>query len=114
MTNCIFCRIVQRELSSRIIHEDEIAVAFEDSNPQAPVHILVVPKRHIESVDVLKEADSSLIGHLVLACTRIAKEKGISSSGYRVVANTGFDGGQTVSHLHLHLLGGRAMSWPPG
>jgi histidine triad (HIT) family protein len=114
VTSCLFCRIAQHDLPARIIHEDETAVAFVDINPQAPVHVLVVPKRHIESVDVLKETDSALIGHLILACTRIAKEKGISSSGYRVVANTGFDGGQTVAHLHWHLLGGRPMSWPPG
>jgi histidine triad (HIT) family protein len=114
MSNCIFCRIVQREIPSKIVHEDDVGLAFEDINPQAPVHILVVPKRHIESLDMLKEADSSLIVHLILTCTKLAKEKDISVSGYRVVANTGFDGGQTVSHLHLHLLGGRAMGWPPG
>jgi histidine triad (HIT) family protein len=114
MTGCIFCRIVQREIPTKFLHEDDHTVAFADINPQAPVHLLVVPKRHIESVDVLKDSDAALIGHLILTCTRLAREKGIAGAGYRLVANTGFDGGQTVSHLHVDLLGGRAMTWPPG
>jgi histidine triad (HIT) family protein len=114
MSSCIFCRIVQRDIPSKFLYEDDRVVAFDDINPQAPVHMLVVPKRHIDSVDVLKESDAALIGHLILTCTRLAKERDIAGAGYRLVANTGFDGGQTVSHLHVHLLGGRAMTWPPG
>lgn len=114
MSACIFCRIARREIPAKIVYEDEQAVAFEDINPQAPVHLLVIPKAHVESVDRLKASDASLIAHLVLTCTRLAGERDIAASGYRLVTNTGFDGGQTVSHLHLHLLGGRAMTWPPG
>ncbi|MGH7232850.1 MAG: histidine triad nucleotide-binding protein [Nitrospiraceae bacterium] len=114
MSTCLFCRIVERTVPSNITYEDDLALAFEDVNPQAPVHILVIPKRHIQSVGDLETADSILLAHLVLTCAKIAKQKGLAQSGYRLVTNTGANGGQTVFHLHWHLLGGRPMRWPPG
>ncbi|MER3425431.1 MAG: histidine triad nucleotide-binding protein [Nitrospiraceae bacterium] len=114
MTTCLFCRIVERAAPSKIVYEDDQTLAFEDINPQAPVHTLVIPKRHIESIQELQEAETSLLGHLLLTCTRIAQQKGIAGSGYRIVTNTGPNAGQTVFHLHFHVLGGRTMAWPPG
>ena len=114
MSNCLFCRIVDRQIPSKIVHEDELAVAFEDVNPQAPTHVLVVPRQHIASLNGTAAADSSLLGHLLTTCITIAKQRGLVESGYRIVMNTGPDGGQSVFHLHLHLLGGRPMHWPPG
>lgn len=114
MSDCIFCRIVERTLPSRVVHEDDQAIAFEDVNPQAPVHILIIPRRHVASLEELSVADASLLGHLMLTSARIAKQKGLAESGHRLVVNTGREGGQTVFHLHLHLLGGRPMNWPPG
>lgn len=114
MSACIFCRIVEGSIPAKIVYQDEHALAFDDINPQAPVHALVIPKRHVPSVQDLGEADRVLLGHLLLTCSRIAKEKGLSETGFRVVANTGRDGGQTVFHLHLHVMGGRHMGWPPG
>jgi histidine triad (HIT) family protein len=112
--SCLFCRIVERTVPSRIIYEDELTLAFEDINPQAPVHTLVIPKRHVRSLDELDANDVALLSHLVLTCAKLARQQGIAQSGYRLVANTGANGGQTVFHLHLHLLGGRPMMWPPG
>ena len=114
MTDCLFCRIVKKEIPSKILYEDGEALAFEDVNPQAPVHILIVPCRHIPSLSAAKEEDSECIGRLLSIARRIARERGISEDGYRVVINSGPAGGQTVDHLHLHLLGGRHMGWPPG
>lgn len=114
MSACIFCRIVEGSIPAKIVYQDEHALAFDDINPQAPVHALVIPKRHVPSVQDLGEADRVLLGHLLLTCSRIAKEKGLSETGFRVVANTGRDGGQTVFHLHFHVMGGRHMGWPPG
>jgi len=114
VSDCIFCRIAEKKIPSKIVHEDDRAVAFEDVNPQAPVHVLVVPKRHVQSVAELEAADATLLGQLMLTGAAIAKQKGIAESGYRLVLNTGKNGGQTVFHLHLHLLGGRPMHWPPG
>lgn len=114
MSACLFCKIVDRTIQSTIVHEDEHAVAFQDIHPQAPVHILVIPKRHVQSVQELEHGDSALVGHLLQTCVKLAKEKGISESGYRIVTNSGPHAGQTVFHLHFHLLGGRPMSWPPG
>jgi histidine triad (HIT) family protein len=105
---------VDRAIPSAIVYEDDLALAFEDINPQAPVHTLVIPKRHVGSLDALQTEDSSLLSHLMLTCTKIARQKDISRSGYRLVANTGAHGGQTVFHLHVHVLGGRPMKWPPG
>ena len=112
--DCVFCRIAQGELPATVVHEDDRAMAFEDLNPKAPEHILVIPRRHTTSVASLEEEDRELAGHLVLVAARVARERGLDSSGYRVVANVGEEGGQTVPHLHLHVLGGRSMTWPPG
>lgn len=113
-TDCVFCRIAEGEVPSTPAYEDERAVAFHDLNPQAPIHLLVIPRRHVESVADLPDADADLAGHLLLVAARAAREAGLEEDGYRVVANAGAHGGQTVSHLHLHVLGGRQMTWPPG
>jgi histidine triad (HIT) family protein len=113
-SSCIFCRIAKKELPSELLHEDEQCVAFRDVNPQAPVHWLIVPKRHIARLHDLTQADQSLPGHLLLTARALAERAGVAASGYRLVVNNGDDGGQTVPHLHLHLLAGRAMRWPPG
>ena len=107
--DCIFCRIISGEIQSDIIYQDEQAVAFRDVNPKAPVHLLVVPRKHIESVAELTEDETPISGHLVAVANRLARETGISEKGYRLVVNCGPDGGQLVPHLHLHLLGGRQM-----
>ncbi|HVG02476.1 MAG TPA: histidine triad nucleotide-binding protein [Nitrospira sp.] len=114
MSACIFCRIVDGGMPAKIVHQDEQALAFEDINAQAPVHVLVIPKRHVASVQDCQATDQALLGHLLLICSKIARIKNVAESGYRIVTNTGADGGQTVSHLHFHLLGGRSMAWPPG
>lgn len=114
MSDCLFCKIAEKKIPSKIVHEDDRAVAFEDVNPQAPVHVLVIPRKHVASVSELNEADAGLLGHLMLTSAAVAKQKGIAESGYRLVANTGRNAGQTVFHLHFHLLGGRPMHWPPG
>ena len=114
MSSCIFCRIIDGSIPAKIVFQDEHTLAFDDINPQAPVHTLVIPKRHVASVQDLGESDQALLGRLLLTCTKIAKDKGLAESGFRVVANTGRDGGQTVSHLHFHVMGGRHMGWPPG
>lgn len=114
MSDCLFCKIADRTIPSTIVHEDEHAVAFQDIHPQAPVHILVIPKQHVRSVQEVANGDSALIGHLLRVCVHVAAMKGISESGYRIVTNAGPHAGQTVFHLHFHLLGGRPMAWPPG
>ncbi|EOD00802.1 histidine triad nucleotide-binding protein [Caldisalinibacter kiritimatiensis] len=114
MNDCIFCKIVKGEIPANKVYEDEKVIAFEDIEPQAPVHILVIPKEHITSINDINEENSDIIGHIHLVIKTIAKEKGINEKGYRVVTNSGKEGGQTVFHLHYHLLGGRNMMWPPG
>lgn len=114
MTDCIFCKIAEKKIPSKIVHEDDKVVAFDDVNPQAPTHVLVIPRKHVASIAELNEADSGLLAHLMMTGNKIAKQKGIAEGGYRIVVNTGRNGGQTVLHLHLHVLGGRAMHWPPG
>jgi len=114
MTDCIFCKIIERKIPSRIVYEDDIALAFEDINPQAPVHTLVIPKKHIATVLDLGEDDSHVMGHLVKLANKIANEKGIAERGFRLVTNCNPESGQEVYHIHLHLLGGRPMHWPPG
>jgi len=114
MTDCLFCRIINGELPSTIVYENKSFIAFDDIDKKAPVHILIVPKAHIDSVAAMTDEDLDLMHDLMEAARDIARQKGISESGYRLVINTGEDGGQTVSHLHMHLLGGRALSWPPG
>ena len=114
MADCLFCKIVRREIPGKIVFEDEALLAFEDLNPRAPTHVLVIPKRHIESLNVLEAGDDSIVGALVRRAAAIAQDRGISAAGYRTVFNTNRDAGQTVFHIHLHLLGGRRMGWPPG
>lgn len=112
--DCLFCRMVRKELPAKIVHEDEQAIAFLDINPQAPTHILVVPRRHIPGLNDLTADDLALVGHLHLVAAKLARERGIAESGYRTLFNTGRGAGQSIFHLHLHLLGGRGMRWPPG
>lgn len=110
--NCLFCRIVRGDIPVTPIAQNEHAIAFRDLNPQAPVHVLIVPRRHVAS---LAEATDALeLGAVALLAAEVARQEGIAASGYRTVMNTGDDGGQSVHHLHLHLLGGRGMTWPPG
>lgn len=113
-SNCLFCRIVAGEIPARFVHRDDVVVAFHDVNPQAPVHVLVVPVRHIASAADLTQEDGGLLGHLFAVAANQARELGVVDSGYRMVVNTGYDGGQTIDHVHIHLLGGRPLSWPPG
>jgi histidine triad (HIT) family protein len=109
----IFCKIVAGEIPSKKLFEDEVAYAFADIDPKAPVHALIIPKEHFASLDAVGSDEKTLLGHLHLVAKDLARQKGLAN-GYRIVINTGPDGGQTVSHLHLHLLGGRQMHWPPG
>lgn len=111
--SCIFCKIVDGSIPSTPVYQDELGYAFADLHPQAPVHVLIVPREHIGSIDNADESKRALLGHLLWSAAEIARKKGLAE-GYRVVVNTGEQGGQTVDHLHLHLLGGRAMNWPPG
>ena len=110
--DCVFCRIVRGEIPAKMLANTADCVAFRDLDPKAPVHILVIPKKHISSLDDVTESD--LTGKMTMLAAALARQEGISSSGYRTVINTGADGGQSVFHLHLHLLGGRHMTWPPG
>jgi histidine triad (HIT) family protein len=112
--NCIFCKIIEKKIPSRIVHEDETAVAFADVNPQAPVHLLVVPKKHIPEIHSISIEDRELIGHLFFVAKKIATDQGLDARGYRMVINNGAGAGQTVFHIHLHILSGRHFSWPPG
>jgi len=107
--DCIFCAIVEGSIPGDIVYEDDDVVAFKDINPKAPVHVLIVPRRHVRSVNELTEEDAGLIGHICLVARRLAQELGVAESGYRIVSNNGPDGGQEVDHLHVHLLGGRQM-----
>ena len=112
--DCIFCKIANKEIPSKIVYEDNDVIAFHDVNPEAPVHILVIPKKHISSLNAATAEDEQLLGKILLTIQSIAKEQGIAEAGYRVVNNCGELGGQTVHHLHFHLLGGREMLWPAG
>jgi histidine triad (HIT) family protein len=114
MADCLFCKIVTRDVPASIVYEDDRVLAFNDINPQAPTHVLIVPKRHIASLNDLTPEDDQIVGELVRRAAAIADARGIAAGGYRVVFNTNRDAGQTVFHIHLHLLGGRAMHWPPG
>lgn len=114
MSDCLFCKIAGKTIPATIVHEDDQTLAFDDIHPQAPVHTLVIPKRHVASLHDLGESDRPLLASLMLTCTQVARSKGLASPGFRLVANTGRDGGQTVFHLHFHVMGGRPMSWPPG
>lgn len=111
---CIFCEIIEKKRSVKIVYEDELSLAFDDINPQAPVHTLVIPKKHISTNLDLRGEDNALIGHLFQVANRIAKDKGIAERGFRLIMNCNKEAGQTIFHLHLHILGGRIMYWPPG
>ena len=111
---CLFCKIVLGDVPADIVHEDDQVLAFRDINPRAPIHILIIPKQHLESLASVADENRDLMGHMMLTTKKIARDEGLSQSGYRTVINIGADGGQTVNHLHLHLIGGRALRWPPG
>jgi histidine triad (HIT) family protein len=113
-SSCLFCKIAAGTIPADLVHADERLVAFRDIGPQAPVHVLVVPREHIASLEAASERHADVLGALLLVARKIAREQGLAVGGYRTVINTGADGGQTVQHLHLHLLGGRTMEWPPG
>ncbi|HMK31785.1 MAG TPA: histidine triad nucleotide-binding protein [Terriglobales bacterium] len=113
MSDCLFCRILAGEVPSRKVYADERVYAFEDINPQAPTHVLIIPRKHIVGLKEAADGDAELIGHTHLVAAKIARERGIER-GYRTVLNVGPDSGQSVFHLHLHLLGGRRLAWPPG
>jgi histidine triad (HIT) family protein len=113
-SGCIFCQVAAHEKPARILFEDEQCVAFQDINPKAPVHLLVIPRKHITSLNDNLEGDKALLGHLLSIVGRMAKEQGIDGTGYRAVINTNAEAGQTVFHLHIHVLGGRIFRWPPG
>src|SRR5579883_1703860 len=111
---CLFCRVVSGEIPAQVVYRDPEVIAFRDINPQAPVHLLIVPTRHVESISEVGSADAPLLGQTIEVANDLARQEGIAESGYRIVINCGPNAGQTVAHLHFHLLGGRPMSWPPG
>jgi len=111
---CIFCKIINNEIPCTKVYEDDKILAFKDINPAAPVHVLIIPKKHITSVNEINEDNAEVVGHIFTTAAKLAKELGVDSNGYRVVTNVGTQGGQTVEHLHFHLLGGRNLGWPPG
>jgi histidine triad (HIT) family protein len=113
-SDCIFCRIAAGEIPAKLVHEDADTIAFRDINPQAPTHVLVIPRRHIPAVSALEPGDAEVVGKLFLAAKEIAREGGVEAGGYRLVMNNGADAGQSVDHIHLHVLGGRHFGWPPG
>jgi histidine triad (HIT) family protein len=114
MSDCIFCKIIAGEIPATIVHETDDVLAFRDLGPQAPTHVLVIPKRHIATINDMQDSDAELVGKLYLAAQKVAADEGISESGYRTVMNCNKGAGQTVFHMHLHVLGGRPMTWPPG
>src|SRR3990167_7507697 len=112
--DCLFCRILAKEISAKMVHEDDRAIAFEDINPQAPTHVLIVPRRHIAGLNDVAAENAALLRPPPLVAAQTARQRGIAESGYRTVLNTGRGAGQSIFHLHLHLLGGRGLRWPPG
>ncbi|WIV10688.1 histidine triad nucleotide-binding protein [Proteiniborus sp. MB09-C3] len=114
MSECIFCKIINGDIPANKVYEDDKVIAFNDLNPQSPTHVLIIPKKHIPSVNYIDENNSDIISHIFVAINKIAKEKGLDNQGYRIVNNCGELGGQTVEHMHFHLLGGRQLQWPPG
>ena len=112
--DCLFCKIIAGEIPSSKVYEDDLVYAFNDISPAAPVHVLIIPKNHISSANELNEDNAAIVSHIFLVAGNIAKQLGIAENGYRIVNNCGKDGGQTVGHLHFHLLGGRNLGWPPG
>ena len=114
MSDCIFCRIVSGEIPTKFAHQDEEVVAFHDVAPKAPVHLLIIPRRHLASLSEARAQDGALLGRILLTARELAAQEGLDEGGYRLLTNVGMDGGQSVAHLHFHLLGGRRMGWPPG
>jgi histidine triad (HIT) family protein len=114
MFGCIFCQIASHEKPAKILYEDEQCLAIQDLHPRAPVHLLLIPRKHVTSLNDKLEGDESLLGHMLVIAARMAREKGIDGTGYRTVINTNAEAGQTVFHLHIHVMGGRVMKWPPG
>jgi len=114
MTDDLFLKIIDREIPAEVVYEDEDVLAFRDINPQAPLHVLIIPKKHIRTLNEVREEDEKLLGRLMNVARKIAEEEGVSEEGYRVVMNCNKGAGQTVFHIHLHLLGGRPLTWPPG
>jgi histidine triad (HIT) family protein len=114
MNQCIFCKIISGQASARILYQDEHVTAFRDIHPVMPTHVLIVPNRHIDSINELELEDETLMGHLFTVAKMVAKDEGIHQGGYRLIVNTGFDGGQTIFHLHVHLIGGQRMRFPMG
>ena len=114
MSDCLFCRIVRKEIQASVVYEDDDLLAFNDINPQAPLHALVIPKRHIATLNELSFQDDALAGRMIRRAASIAREKGYADRGFRVVFNTNAEAGQTVFHIHLHVLAGRGLTWPPG
>jgi histidine triad (HIT) family protein len=113
-SDCIFCKIATKKIETSLEYEDESIIAFDDKNPQAPVHVLIIPREHIEKINDITANTTKLLGKMMVAAKEIAKEKKIFDSGYRLIINCGKDGGQLIEHLHLHLIGGRRLGWPPG
>lgn len=114
MTDCLFCKMIAGEIQPDTVYEDENVLAFRDISPQAPMHVLVIPKRHISTLNDLQQADAELVGKMTLAAAKVAEAEGVAESGYRTVMNCNAAGGQTVFHIHMHVMAGRAMTWPPG
>ena len=114
MASTIFSKILRKEIPAELVHEDELCIAFGDINPQAPTHLLIIPRKEIQGINTLEDSDALLIGHLFLVARDLARKFGLEEGGYRLVINTGADAGQTVFHLHVHLLAGRTLTWPPG
>jgi histidine triad (HIT) family protein len=114
MDECIFCKIIKGEIPCKKVYEDDSVLCFNDINPEAPVHVLIIPKTHISSINDLKEEHSNLMGHIFIVAAKLAKELNISDEGYRIVTNCGEKAGQTVPHIHFHMLAGRNLQWPPG
>ena len=114
MAETIFSKIIRGEIPAKIVHDDQHCLAFHDVSPQAPTHVLVIPKKPIESLNQISNEDSAMLGHIWTTIPQIARQLGLSENGYRVVVNCGRDGGQSVDHLHFHILGGRGLRWPPG
>lgn len=112
--DCIFCKIVRQELPATLVYQDEEIVAFDDLHPRAPIHKLIIPRKHIATINDIEKSDVALVGHLIYTAKLLAKENGLAKDGYRIVMNCNKNAGQEVFHIHLHLLGGRQMSWPPG
>jgi len=112
--DCIFCKIIKNQIPCEMVYEDDKVLGFKDISPEAPVHVIIIPKQHINDLNCLKQDESAIIGHIFIVAKKIVKTLGIDESGYRIVTNCGEQGGQTVKHLHFHLLGGRMLKWPPG